>query len=225
MQALDFSIVAPYTDLLLTGLWWTLVLTVSSASLSFVLGIAFALVVLYAPAILAWPVRFFMWLFMGTPLLLQLFLIYFGLVQIGINIPALGAGIIGLSLHFAVYNADIIRAGIVAVDPGQMEGARSIGFSHGQALRYIVIPQAIRNTIPPIGNNMIVLLKDTSLVSVITLSDILRQTSIAARVTKEPFLFFGIACLLYLVLAIISSYFIDRIARWADAGANRSRGA
>src|SRR5690606_17963383 len=150
MQALDFSIVTPYTDLLLTGLWWTLVLTVASAFLSFVLGIAFALVVLYAPAILAWPVRFFMWLFMGTPLLLQLFLIYFGLVQIGIDIPALGAGIIGLSLHFAVYNADIIRAGIVAVDPGQMEGARSIGFSHGQALRYVVIPQAIRNTIPPI---------------------------------------------------------------------------
>jgi polar amino acid transport system permease protein len=75
MPALDFSIVAPYTDLLLTGLWWTFVLAVASSALSFILGIAFALVVLYAPALLAYPVRFFMWLFMGTPLLLQLYLI------------------------------------------------------------------------------------------------------------------------------------------------------
>ena len=157
MPALDFSIVAPYTDLLLTGLWWTFVLAVASSALSFILGIAFALVVLYAPALFAYPVRFFMWLFMGTPLLLQLYLIYYGLVQIGIDIPALFAGILGLSLHFAVYNADVFRAGIVSVDPSQTEGARSIGLSQGQTLRYVIIPQAIRNTIPPIGNNMIVL--------------------------------------------------------------------
>jgi len=92
-------------------------------------------------------------------------------------------------------------------------------------MRKVILPQLIRIALPGLANLWLVLLKDTSLVSVITLSDILRQTSIAARVTKEPFLFFGIACLLYLVLAIISSYFINRIARWADAGANRSRGA
>ena len=115
MQGLDFSVVLPYADILWIGVWWTVVLTVSASLLSFFGGILFALVVLYAPTMFAYPVRFFMWLFMGTPLLLQLFLIYFGLVQIGIDIPALAAGIIGLGLHFAVYNADIFRAGIAAI--------------------------------------------------------------------------------------------------------------
>ena len=128
MQGLDFSVVTPYTDILLLGVWWTVVLTVTGAVISFFFGIFFAVAVLYAPKVIAYPIRFFMWLFMGTPLLLQLFLIYFGLAQIGINVPALAAGIIGLGLHFAVYNADVMRAGIVSVDVGQTEGARSIGF-------------------------------------------------------------------------------------------------
>lgn len=112
MQGLDFSIVPEYWPLIGKGLWWTVVISATSAVLSVVAGIGFALLVLYAPPVLRYPVRVFMWLFMGTPLLLQLFLIYFGLVQVGIDIPALWSGIIGLSLHFAVYNADIFRAGI-----------------------------------------------------------------------------------------------------------------
>lgn len=107
MQGLDFSIVPEYLPLIGKGLWWTVVISVVSALFSIVAGMGFALIVLYASPMVRYPVRLFMWLFMGTPLLLQLFLIYFGLVQIGIDIPALWSGIIGLSLHFAVYNADI----------------------------------------------------------------------------------------------------------------------
>ncbi len=107
------------------------------------------------------PFRGFALLFMGTPLLLQLFLIYFGLVQIGIDLPAFVAGVIGLGLHFAVYNSELIQTAILAVDKGQMEAARTLGLSRGQALRKVVIPQAVRDVIPPIGNNMIALLKDT----------------------------------------------------------------
>lgn len=213
MPALDFSIVAPYTDLLLTGLWWTFILAVASSALSFILGIAFALVVLYAPVLLVYPVRFFMWLFMGTPLLLQLYLIYYGLVQIGIDIPALFAGILGLSLHFAVYNADVFRAGIVSVDPGQMEGARSIGLSRGQALRYIIIPQAIRNTIPPIGNNMIVLLKDTSLVSIIGIAELVHSAQIAISETYSPFEFYLTAAALYYVVNLVMEAGLRHIER------------
>lgn len=213
MPALDFSIVAPYTDLLLTGLWWTIVLAVASSALSFILGIVFALVVLYAPALFAYPVRFFMWLFMGTPLLLQLYLIYYGLVQIGIDIPALFAGILGLSLHFAVYNADVFRAGIVSVDPGQMEGARSIGLSQGQTLRYVIIPQAIRNTIPPIGNNMIVLLKDTSLVSIIGIAELVHSAQIAISETYSPFEFYLTAAALYYVVNLIMEAGLRHIER------------
>ena len=90
---------------------------------------------------------------MGTPLLLQLFLIYFGLIQIGIDLPAFVAGVIGLGLHFAVYNSELIQASILAVDKGQYEGARTLGLSRGQTLRRIVIPQAVRAVIPPVGQN------------------------------------------------------------------------
>ncbi|MDH6233990.1 polar amino acid transport system permease protein [Mesorhizobium soli] len=203
MQGLDFSIVLPYTDLLWIGAWWTSVLTVSAAALSFVFGILFAVAVLYAPKVIAWPVRFFMWLFMGTPLLLQLFLIYFGLVQIGLNIPALGAGIIGLGLHFAVYNADVLRAGIVAVDPGQTEGARSIGFGRWQTLRYVVIPQAVRNTVPPIGGNMIALLKESSIVSVIGIAELVHSAQLAISETFRPFEFYITAAALYYILNLV----------------------
>ncbi|MFA7413933.1 MAG: amino acid ABC transporter permease [Rhizobium sp.] len=203
MQGLDFSVVPPYAELLWTGVWWTVVLTISAAVLSFFSGIFFALIVLYAPAIIAYPVRFFMWLFMGTPLLLQLFLIYFGLVQIGIDIPALGAGIIGLGLHFAVYNADILRAGIVAVDPGQSEGARSLGFGRFQTLRYVVVPQAVRNTAPPIGNNMIALLKESSLVSVIGIAELVHSAQLAISETFRPFEFYITVAVLYYILNLV----------------------
>lgn len=203
MQGLDFSVVLPYTGILWTGAWWTAVLTVSAAALSFIFGIFFAVVVLYAPKLLAWPVRFLMWLFMGTPLLLQLFLIYFGLVQIGIDIPALGAGIIGLGLHFAVYNADVLRAGIVAVDPGQTEGARSIGFGRWQTLRYVVIPQAVRNTAPPIGGNMIALLKESSVVSVIGIAELVHSAQLAISETFRPFEFYIVAAVLYYLLNLV----------------------
>lgn len=203
MQGLDFSVVVPYTSLLWTGVWWTAVLTVSAAAVSFVFGILFAVTVLYAPKAVAWPVRFFMWLFMGTPLLLQLFLIYFGLVQIGIDIPALAAGIVGLGLHFAVYNADILRAGIVAVDPGQAEGARSIGFGRWQTLRYVVVPQAIRNTAPPIGGNMIALLKELSIVSVIGIAELVHSAQLAISETFRPFEFYIAAAVLYYILNLV----------------------
>ena len=203
MQGLDFSVVPPYAELLWTGVWWTVVLTISAAVLSFFSGIFFARIVLYAPAIIAYPVRFFMWLFMGTPLLLQLFLIYFGLVQIGIDIPALGAGIIGLGLHFAVYNADVLRAGIVAVDPGQSEGARSLGFGRFQTLRYVVVPQAVRNTAPPIGNNMIALLKESSLVSVIGIAELVHSAQLAISETFRPFEFYITVAVLYYILNLV----------------------
>lgn len=213
MQGLDFTVVLPYWDLLLTGAWWTAVLTISAGALSFAFGILFAVIVLYAPAIVAYPVRAFMWVFMGTPLLLQLFLIYFGLVQVGIDIPALAAGIVGLGLHFAVYNADVIRAGIVAVDVGQTEGARSIGFGKWQTLRYVVIPQAVRNTAPPIGSNMIALLKESSIVSVIGIAELVHSSQLAISETFRPFEFYITAAALYYILNLALEAGLRRFER------------
>ena len=212
-MGLDFSIVPPYADILAIGLWWTVFLTGSAAALSLVGGILVAVVVLYAPRLVSYPVRAFMWLFMGTPLLLQLFLIYFGLVQIGIDVPALGAGIIGLGLHFAVYNADIFRAGIAAIDAGQGEAARSIGFGRWQTLRYVVLPQAVRNTMPPVGSMMIALLKESSVVSVIGIAELVHAAQLAISETYRPFEFYLTIAALYYLVNLVMEAGLRRIER------------
>lgn len=211
MQGLDFSVVPPYAEILWMGVWWTVVLTVTAAVISFVFGVVFALVVLYAPKTIALPVRAFMWLFMGTPLLLQLFLIYYGLGQLGFKIPALVAGIIGLGLHFAVYNADILRAGIVAVDVGQTEGARSLGFGRFQTLRYFIVPQAVRNTVPAMGNNLIVLLKESSLVSIIGIAELVHAAQLAISETFRPFEFYITVAALYYMLNLVLEAGLRRV--------------
>lgn len=200
MQGLDFSVVWPYLGIIWTGVVWTAIITVCASAVSVIGGIALAVAVLYGPRLVTYPVRLFSWVFMGTPLLLQLYLIYFGLVQIGIDIPALVAGIIGLGLHFAVYNADILRAGILAVDVGQTEGARTIGFSRWQTLRFVVVPQAILNTAPPIGNNLIALLKELAIVSVIGVAELVHSSQLAISETYRPFEFYVVAAALYYVL-------------------------
>ena len=200
MQGLDFSVVSPYLGVIWTGVAWTAIITVSASVVSVIGGIILAVAVLYGPAAVTYPVRLFSWVFMGTPLLLQLYLIYFGLVQIGLDIPALAAGIVGLGLHFAVYNADILRAGILAVDVGQTEGARTIGFSRWQTLRYVVVPQALLNTAPAIGNTLIALLKESAIVSVIGVAELVHSSQLAISETYRPFEFYILAAALYYIL-------------------------
>ncbi len=219
MQGLDFSVVYPYWPLLAEGLGWTVILSASAAAISVIAGMTFALMVLYGPRLLRYPIRLFMWLFMGTPLLLQLFLIYFGLSQIGIDIPALGAGIIALSLHFAVYNADIFGAGILSVDKGQTEAARSLGFGKYRTLAYIVVPQAMRNTLPATGNMMIALLKESAIVSMIGIAEIVHSAQLAISETYRPFEFYLTAAILYYVLNLI----LEAGLRWIEAKMELSR--
>lgn len=212
-MGLDFSIVPKYLDILLLGVAWTVGITLAAALLSFVGGILFALVALYGPWLLRQPFRLVSWVFMGTPLLLQLFLIYFGLVQIGIDLPAFVAGSIGLGLHFAVYNSELIQASILAVDRGQMEAARTLGLSHGQALRKVVVPQAVRAVIPPIGNNMIALLKDSALVSVIGVSELTLSAQRVIGKTYRPFEFYLAAAAFYYVINLCMEWVQRKIER------------
>lgn len=216
-MGLDFSVVPGYADFLWLGVVWTTVLTVSASALAFFGGIVFAMIALYGHPLLRWPTRLFAWLFMGTPLLLQLYLIYFGLSQVGIDVPALVAGIIGLGLHFAVYNADVIRAGIVAVDPGQQEGARSLGLSRVQAFRYVVIPQAVRNVTPPLGNNLIALLKDSALVSVLGVAELVHASQLAISETYRPFEFYITAAVLYYLLNLLLEAGLRAVERKVEA--------
>lgn len=199
-MGLDFTVVPAYFGVLMMGAGWTIAITVCAGLLSFFGGIAFAVCALYGHWTLRLPVRGFAFLFMGTPLLLQLFLIYFGLIQIGIDLPAFVAGVIGLGLHFSVYNSELIQASILAVDKGQYEGARTLGLSRGQTLRKVVIPQAVRAVIPPMGNNMIALLKDSALVSVIGVMELTLAAQHAISRTYRPFEFYLAAAACYYII-------------------------
>lgn len=212
-MGLDFTVVPRFLDVILLGGLWTVAITVCAALLSFFGGIFFAVIALYAPVVVRLPFRAFEWVFMGTPLLLQLFLIYFGLVQVGIDLPAFVAGVIGLGLHFAVYNSELIQTAIVAVDKGQMEAARTLGLSRGQALRKVVVPQAVRDVIPPIGNNMIALLKDSALVSVIGVSELTLSAQLAIGRTYRPFEFYVVAAVVYYVINLGMEYVLRKIER------------
>lgn len=164
-------------------------------------------------------------IFRGLPELLTLFLVFYG-AQTGIQqvvrlinptatveINSFVAGMIALGVVFSSYASEVFLSAFRAIPQGQYEGGYSIGLSSGQTMRLVILPQLVRIALPGLANLWLILLKDTALVSAIGLSDILRQSSIAARVTKEAFLFFSVACLIYLVLAIISSFGINAIER------------
>jgi polar amino acid transport system permease protein len=166
-------------------------------------------------------------IFRGLPELLTLFLVYYGL-QIGVQrivrlvdadagfeFNSFVAGMIALGVVFSSYASEVFLSAFRAIPQGQYEGGYAVGLSSSQTMRLVIIPQLVRIALPGLSNLWLILLKDTALVSVIGLSDILRQTGIAARVSKEAFLFFGVACLLYLVLAMLSSIAFHGIERWA----------
>ena len=212
-MGLDFSVIPKYLDIVLLGAVWTIAITAGAAVVSFFGGIVLAVIALYAPAVVRWPFRIFSFLFLGTPLLLQLFLIYFGLVQIGIDVPAFMAGVIGLGLHFAVYNSELFQTSILAVDKGQAEAARTLGLSRMQALRKVIVPQAVRDVIPPIGNNMIALLKDSALVSVIGVSELTLSAQRAIGSTYRPFEFYVLVAIIYYIINLVMEAVLRQFER------------
>jgi len=135
-------------------------------------------------------------IFLGTPMLVQILLIYFGLPQIGVSIDPIPSGIVALSLNVGAYQSENFRAGLLGVDHGQREAAYSIGMSYWQAMRRIIFPQALRIAMPPIGTRFIALMKDTSLVSVITVTEL---TRVAERVGSATFRYLE----MYLIVAAI----------------------
>jgi len=205
--------VPPWLDTIALGALWTIAILLASAAVAFFGGIFFAISALYAPALIRYPVKFFAWLFMGTPLLLQLFLIYFGLIQIGIDLPAFVAGVIGLGLHYAVYISDIIQAGIKAVDKGQTEAARTLGLSKWQAIREVVVPQAVRSVVPPIGNMVIALLKDSALVSVIGVAELTLSAQQGISRTFRTLEFYLVAAAIYYAINLLLEAGLRRIER------------
>jgi len=216
-MSLDFTVVPPYAELMLIGLTWSVLITVLAGLISIVLGIVIAIVTLHAPKLISLPIRGVVFLFMGTPLLLQLYLLYYGLSQIGIMVPAFWTGVFGLGVHYAAYNADIFRASLQAVDKGQMEAARSLGFGNGESLRYFIIPQAILTALPQVGNNSIILLKDTAVLSVLGITELVLSAQRGISETYRPFEFYFVAAVLYYLVNLLMEWVLSRAAKKAEA--------
>lgn len=213
---------------------WGVLITVSLALATLPVGLFIGFMVALGKQSREWTLRtaadIYTTIFRGLPELLTLFLVYFGL-QIGIQqiLRALGvdayieintffAGIIALALVFSSYASEVFLSAFRAIPKGQYEGGYALGLRHRVVMWKVVLPQLIRIALPGLGNLWMILLKDTALVSAIGLADIIRQSGVAGRNTKETFLFFGIAFLLYLALALLSSIVLDRIEAYAKRG-------
>jgi polar amino acid transport system permease protein len=151
--------------------------------------------------------------FRGTPCLIQLFVLYFGGPQIGINLEPFAAGVIGLGLNIGAYMAESIRGALLSVDRGQAEAARSIGFSRFQTLRKVVLPQAARLMIRPLGVNTVALVKGSALVSTISVVELTYTAQRFIGSTYKPFEIFGVAALLYMVVVYVVAKVVDLLDR------------
>jgi polar amino acid transport system substrate-binding protein len=149
----------------------------------------------------------------GTPLVLQLYLIFFLLPELGLSLPALWAGILGLAINYSAYEAEIYRAGLQAIPRGQMEAALSLGMSGGLAVRRIIIPQAVRIVIPPVTNDFIALFKDTAVCSVITVVELSKEYYIHARSTGAVVELGLVTAILYLAMSYPLSLVASRMER------------
>lgn len=195
-----------FTKILIPGIKVTIPLTVLSFAVSLVLGLLLALVLVAKIPVLKTIAFIYIWIFRGTPLIVQLFIIFFGLPGLGIMIEAFPAAVLAFGLNLAAYNAEVFRSAIDAIPTGQTEAAYMVGLSYPQAMVRIVLPQAFKIAFPSLFNNLISLLKDTSLASSITVVELFTSAQQIAARTYEPFALYCEAALIYLVFSTVLTW-------------------
>ena len=210
----DFSLIVRSFPLLLTGAVVTLQITLISVGIGLVIGMFVGI----ARLIKFWPVRILASIYVdfirGTPLLVQIFFIYFALpIVLNIQIGPFVAAITACSINSGAYIAEIFRAGIQSIDKGQTEAGRSLGMTWWQNMRYIVLPQAFKRIIPPLGNEFIAMLKDSSLVSVIGFEELTRRGQLVIAKTYGAFEIWLTVAILYLVMTLSISRLVNYLER------------
>lgn len=204
-NALDFL------PILLSGAVVTLQVTVASFLLSSIIGLAFALMMMSKVRAVSRLATLLVNIIRGLPIIIQLFYIYFVLPDFGIQLTALQAGIIGLGIAYSAYQAENFRAGIQAIQQGQIEAAESLGMRGAMIMRRVVLPQAFRIALPPYGNTLVMMLKDSSLVSTITVAEMTRAGQLIASSTFENMTVYTLVGLLYLAMSLPLSYALRRL--------------
>lgn len=201
-----FSVFWEYRSYYALGLGYTLLLSALGVLFGFLIGLIVSLVRMSGIRPITWLGTAYVEILRGTPMLVQLMIIHYGLaLTLGINFSPLQSGIITLSLNSSAYLAEIFRAGIQGVDRGQMEAARSLGMSRGQAMRHIILPQAFKSVLPAIGNEFITIIKESSIISVIGMADIMYQAGVVKNITYQGLSPFIIAAAIYFVLTFMLS--------------------
>ena len=192
-----------FPKILLPGLTATIPLTIISFSLAMVIAVVVALVQFANVRGLKQIARFYIWVFRGTPLLVQLFVVFFGLSRVGIVLPPFPAAVIVFSLNEGAYCAETVRAALESVPSGQMEAGYCVGMSYLQIIRRIVLPQAMRTVFPPLSNSLISMVKDTSLAANITVTEMFMVTQRIVARTYEPLLLYLEVGLIYLLFSTV----------------------
>ncbi|MCE3200702.1 amino acid ABC transporter permease [Paenibacillus sonchi] len=205
--------------LLKAGVAFTIPLAVVSFILGLLLAIFTALIRLSPWTLPKLIARFYVWIIRGTPLLVQLFIIFYGLPAVGIILDPFIAATIGFTLSVGAYSSEVVRAAILSIHKGQWEAAFSVGMTRGQALRRVILPQAARVSVPPLSNSFISLVKDTSLAATITYVEIFKTAQQITATSYEPLLLYSEAALFYLlfcsVLSVLQNYLEKRLDRYS----------
>lgn len=213
-----FDIIADYLPLLLRGALYTLGISLSGIVLGSILGLGIALGKMSRLWLLRWPMQAYINFFRGTPLLVQIFIVHFGLVPAMYGkTNAILAGVIALSLNAAAYTAEIYRAGIQSISNGQTEAAVSLGMSRWQTMRFVVLPQAVKRMIPAFGNEFIVLLKDSSLLTLVTVPEIMYWSN----AMKNQYLRIWEPYLTAAVLYFILTYTLHKLLQFIERKVSR----
>lgn len=195
----------------------TIELALISGVIGLIIGLFMGLAKLSKNPFFRYFSLFYIWSIRSTPLLVQLFIIYYGLPQFGLDMSPMVAGIAGLSLNIGAYNAETIRAGIQSIARGQTEASRSLGFSVAKTMRLIILPQAMRVATPSLSNNFIILTKDTTLVSTITVVELLFRTQQMVSATYKPFELYCAAAILFALMTTVISYFLGMFERYLES--------
>lgn len=221
------GVVRAYGGILLRAAGMTVLLTVVSMPLAMLLGLIVALIRMYGPSALRWACTLYVEVLRGTPVMLQLYVIFFILPQVlPFSFSPVAAAIIGLAVNYSAYEAEIYRAGLQAIPRGQMEAALALGMTRGTALRRVIVPQAVRIVVPPVTNDFIAMFKDTSVCSVIAVTELTKQYNMLANSTGEVLKLAALTAGLYLAMSYPLSVVAARLEKkLAGAGYGVPMGA
>ena len=217
---MDFSVLSGSYGVFIQGAKTTIIISLVSLVIGFVLGLLICLMKMSKIKILKWPASAYVQILRGTPLFVQIFIIYFGLPQLGIQFPDIGSfssdfvsGAFALSINSSAYIAEIFRSGIQAVDKGQMEASRSLGLGYVDAMRYVIVPQAVKNVLPALANEFITLVKESSIISVIGVQELMFKAGIVRTALYRPFEPYIMAAIMYLVMTTVLSLLVGLLEK------------